>query len=67
MKEIHFYLDINYMHIKDCYYAYDETEDGFVSTNELYIWPRAVGVWNIAISGREYEEYVNSLLKIALI
>ena len=35
MKEIHFYLDINYMHIKDCYYAYDETEDAINNKEDI--------------------------------
>lgn len=35
MKEIHFYLDINYVHVKDCYYAYDETEEAINNKEDI--------------------------------
>ena len=45
--------------------TYTETEDGFISTMVSYTWPKTIGKWNIAISGWEYEKYVNGLLNVA--
>lgn len=45
--------------------TYSDTEYGFVSTLMSYTWPKAVGEWNIAIYGGEYEKYVTNLLNIA--
>ena len=45
--------------------TYEETENGFVSNIESYTWPKAYGGWNIAISGGDYETYVQNLMKIA--
>ena len=41
-----------------------EDDYGFHYKIDVYTWPKS-GEWNIAISGREYETYLNSLLSIA--
>ena len=58
MKEIHFYLDINYMHIKDCYHAYDETDDA-INNNEKIIHTTSIANISFDLLDFEYRIFVH--------
>ena len=47
--------------------TYEESDtDGWYKIEHEYKWPTALGGWNLAVTGKRYGEYIDSLSKLAL-
>lgn len=44
----------------------ENEETGWVVTEKEYRWPKAIGGWNLAVKGVEYNNYVNDLSELAI-